>query len=296
MPIRKIIFLLTGLFCISFVYSQTYGAKRFKHISRLKVVNRNLPARINESSGLIFFRNKLWTMNDSGDVPFIFGLDTLGQNIRQIITIRNGRNIDWEEIAQDDNYIFVGDFGNNFGLRNKMVIYRIDKNAIPDTGNYSVDADSIIFSYRNKPLPGKKLERSSYDCEAMVPFHDTLVLFSKNWKGTNCNIYILPAIPGTYELSPVQTIIPDGLITGASLSPDKTKVLLVGYKDYCPFVYLLNKFNLQKISLKKAVHRYYSAKLAFQTEGITFSSQNEAYISCELNKLRPNTLFKVHFW
>jgi hypothetical protein len=296
MYIRKIIILLIGLFSFSSVFAQTHHVKHFKHISRLKVINRKIPSRINESSGLIFFRDKFWTHNDSGDGPYIYAMDTLGRNIEQIITIQNGRNIDWEEISQDERYIFIGDFGNNYGLRNRMVIYRIDKNLIPDTGNCTIGADSIIFSYKNKPLPStKKLIRSDYDCEAMIAYNDTLILFSKNWKGPICNIYFLPAQPGTYELSPVQTIIPDGLITAASLSYDKTKLLLLGYKDYCPFVYLINKFHPDKISLKKAVHKYFSARLGFQTEGISFVSQDEAYISCEYNKFRPGTLFKIKF-
>jgi hypothetical protein len=191
----------------------------------------------------------------------------------------------------------MGDFGNNYGFRNRMTIYRIKKDAIPDAVDASVNADSIVFSYNNKPMPvTKKWVRSDYDCEAMIVYNDTLILFSKNWQGPKCNIYVIPAIPGTYEISPVQTIIPDGLITAAALSPDKTKLLLLGYKDYCPFVYLINKFNPHKITLKKAVHKYYSAKLGFQTEGITFVSPDEAYISCEKNKLKPSTLFRVRFW
>lgn len=295
MRFQKFILLYFFILNIYSLPAQTNNFKKYKHISRLEVVNQSLPARINESSGLVYFRDKLWTINDSGDGPFIYVMDASGQRIMQIITIKNGINIDWEEITQDEKYIYVGDFGNNYGLRNRFTIYRVNKSSVPDTGNISIEADSIIFSYNNMPSPGKRLKRSAYDCEAMICFNDTLVLFSKNWVKPFCNIYFLPAQPGEYKLSPVKRIYLEGLITGASISPDKSEILLIGYKDYCPFVYLLNKFSLDKLTLKRSVHKYYSAMLGFQTEGITFISPDVALISCELNRFRQNTLFKIKF-
>ena len=296
MYVKRTIFLIFQLFCFSFVFSQAQQEGNSKHISKLEVIIHKIPKRINESSGLIFFRNKLWTHNDNGDGPYIYVIDTLGLNIDQIITIKNARNIDWEEISQDDKYIFIGDFGNDYGLRNRLVIYRINKNLIPDTGNITIAADSIVFSYIDKPSPKtKKLVRSDFDCEAMVPYKNTIILFSKNRNAPDCNIYFVPAKPGTYELSPVQTIFPDGAITAASLSFDKTKLILLGSKDHCPFLYLIDKFDPNNISLKKSAYRYFSSRLGYQAEGIAFVSANEAYISCEHNRLRPNTLFKVRF-
>jgi hypothetical protein len=291
---NKILLFGIALFSIYNLKGQEKVYRNFKHISKLVEIRKNIPSRINESSGLIFFKKKLWTHNDCGDGPYIYALDTTGKKIEQILTLANARNIDWEEITQDDQYIYIGDIGNNYGLRNTMVIYRIDKQFVPDSGNITVIADSIVFHYKNMvpDQPGKH-KFSDFDCEAMIALNDTLILFSKNWNSPRCNIYFLPAKPGEYEIVPQQTLAPDGLITAASLSPDKKKLLLLGYKDYCPFLYLINHFNLYNITLNKSVHRYFSARLGLQTEGITFFNDHSAFISCESNSLRANSLFKV---
>jgi hypothetical protein len=267
-------------------------AQNGNHISQLKEI-AVLPEKIKETSGLVFFRNYLWTINDSGDGPFIYSFDTAGKAISQIITVKNARNIDWEEITQDEKYFYIGDFGNNLGTRKELTIYRIKKVSIPESGNASVNADSIVFSYNNMEKPGKKPARSQYDCEAMVCCNDTLILFSKNWQRPLCRVYYIPAKPGRYHISPVTTLNIEGLVTGATLSSDKKKLLLIGYKDYSPFIYMIKPFNIKNIKIKRSAYRYYDTRLAQQTEGIAFTSSDEAYISSEMNPAHKNTLFKV---
>jgi hypothetical protein len=278
------------------ILSQNIEKKRYKHFSEPHVVKDSIPKRINESSGLIFYRNRLWTMNDSGDGPYIYVMDTAGKAILQVITIENAKNNDWEEISQDKDYIYVGDFGNNYGFRKNLTIYKVWKKSIPTHGNANVTAEKIEFSYLNMPKPGKLYKRSAYDMEAMISYHDTLVLFSKNWEEPYCNIYFIPSVPGKYQIAPAKTIHLDGLVTAASLSPDQTKVLLLGYRDYVPFVYILNDFSLQHISLNKPVFTYFTSYPGYQTEGITFMNDHEAMISCELNKYRLSSLFRIYFW
>ena len=86
-----------------------------------------LPENVLESSGLIYYNNRLITHNDSGNSPQLYELDSLGSQIFRTITINNATNIDWEDITQDDTYIYVGDFGNNSGNRQDLRIYRIKK-------------------------------------------------------------------------------------------------------------------------------------------------------------------------
>jgi hypothetical protein len=267
----------------------------FKNIDTLELVTDSLPSLINESSGLIFYRNKLWTHNDSGNEPKIYAIDTLGSEIIQTITVENAQNIDWEDICQDNNYIYIGDFGNNYGQRNLLTIYKIKKTSIPNTGNCKVKAEIIQFSYLNMPLAGAIPQRSAYDCEAMVCFNDTLVIFSKNWQKPICNVYCIPAKAGKYNISPSETIKLEGLVTSASLSPDGQNLVLLGYKNFVPFVLLIQNFSLNNISIRKSIFKLYDSQLGFQTEGIAFSSPTKAYISCEKHKYRPNSLFTINF-
>ncbi|MBL6943693.1 MAG: T9SS C-terminal target domain-containing protein, partial [Bacteroidales bacterium] len=86
-----------------------------------------LPPEIQESSGLAYFNEKLWTINDSGGLPVIYAFDTIVGQIVQRIIVDNAINIDWESLATDDDYIYIGDFGNNLGNRDDLAIYIVSK-------------------------------------------------------------------------------------------------------------------------------------------------------------------------
>ena len=86
-----------------------------------------LPANLSESSGAIFFNNKLITHNDSRGENKLFELDTITEQVTRTVAISNATNIDWEDITQDDTSIYIGDIGNNSGNRTDLKIYKISK-------------------------------------------------------------------------------------------------------------------------------------------------------------------------
>lgn len=77
--------------------------------NKLLSVDENL----NEISGIEYDKNgNLWAINDSGNTTEIHQIDSLG-NIERSINITNAKNIDWEDLTQDDfGHFFIGDFGN----------------------------------------------------------------------------------------------------------------------------------------------------------------------------------------
>ena len=84
-----------------------------------------LPDLINESSGLVFFDDQLWTHNDKGGEDKIYQIDTSTGVVIQTVVIAAADNDDWEDLAQDENHIYIGDFGNNKGDRMNLKIYKI---------------------------------------------------------------------------------------------------------------------------------------------------------------------------
>ena len=78
---------------------------------------------VSESSGLLFLNDKLITHNDSGGSNNLYEVDTLDGSISKTIKIKNSTNKDWEDIAVDSKYIYIGDFGNNNGNRKDLLIY-----------------------------------------------------------------------------------------------------------------------------------------------------------------------------
>ena len=103
-----------------------------------------LPPLLYESSGVIFFNNKLISHNDSGNENKLYEIDTISGEVVRTITIDNANNIDWEDIAQDASSIYIGDIGNNNGNRTDLKIYKISKTEYLSANN--VNAEIIYYN------------------------------------------------------------------------------------------------------------------------------------------------------
>src|SRR6185437_11352921 len=98
-----------------------------------------LPATINEISGIIYFNGKLYGHNDSGGQPAIYEIDTSTGIITKTITLQGASNVDWEDITQDDENIYLGDFGNNeSGNRTDLIVYKFPKADIQNSAGIDI--------------------------------------------------------------------------------------------------------------------------------------------------------------
>lgn len=237
-----------------------------------------LPAEVQETSGLIKFNGLVWTFNDSGGKPQIYGINLKNDSIEQIVTVKNAINKDWEEITQDNSFIYVGDFGNNQGTRDSMVIYKIPKATIPIKGNVDLTAEKIVFSYPGYKPVSLAVSMSPYDCEAFVVVKDSIYLFTKNWLDGTSTVYSLPKVRGKYLAKKLITLNTQGLVTGASFQDNK--LVLIGYSSFVPFIIKYAVSNMTKINEKQST-RYNMDKIAtYQTEGICFD-ETKILISSE---------------
>jgi hypothetical protein len=250
-----------------------------------------LPLQLHETSGLIRYKGLIWTMNDSGGEPAIYGLDLNQNEIVQVVRIENGMNVDWEALTSDERYIYIGDFGNNRGRRTDLRIYRIAKSEIDDQPEINLLAEKIDFVYPDQENFEFGLNDNPHDCEAFICMDDSLILFSKDWVTRKTNVYRLPAIPGRFEAELVDSFNVDGLVTGADISPDRQRLVLLGYKDYVPFIWYFDKIeknNLFGGNRKKfIIPQYFRA----QTEGILFYSNDTLLFSSEYSQL-PARLYR----
>ncbi|MCK4662254.1 MAG: hypothetical protein KAT68_05275 [Bacteroidales bacterium] len=240
-----------------------------------------LPDEIDENSGLIYYNKLLWTFNDSGGEPKIYAVDPSSGEIKSSYIVTNSTNVDWEAIAQDPSYIYIGDFGNNFGNRKDLKIYRIAKSDISASFNGKVSADIIEFSYIDQENFTIDNRNTKYDCEAMVYFNEKILIFTKDWKTRKTCIYSIPVEPGNYQAECVDSYNVDGLITGADMSPDRQYLALVGYKDYSPFIWIFTDFKNDKFFNGKKIRFELPSIYLAQTEGIVFITNDTLYFSCE---------------
>ena len=251
---------------------------------RLVIHTEYLDEIVLENSGLIWYRDKLWTINDSGGDPVLFSIDMRTGKCIQAIYIEGASNRDWEELAQDEDFIYIFDIGNNYGRREELAIYKVLKDSIPIAGNARIHPEIIRYRYGDMEQNAGYFNRSPYDCEAAFAMNDSLYLFTKDWENQQTKLYTCPASPGTYTLWPAATYEADGLVTGADISPeDSSLIMMVGYKDYVPFIWEIQGFDFTNYSMESTKRIDFPEKYDLQTEGIAIQSDERIFISCEMS-------------
>lgn len=265
---------------------------RFARVYNPIVQIKHLSDTVNETSGLIFYRNFIWTFNDSGGEPSIYRLDTVHGNIIQEIRLSNVHNVDFEDITQDEDFIFLGDIGNNFGNRKDLCIYKIAKKDIPLDENATVKAEEIHYNYADQHNFIIRPRMNNFDCEALISMKDQLYLFTKNWDDGKTRVYKLLKEAGNYSLDVVSEFPADGLITGGDYDAKTGTLGLVGYKDFMPFVWIFWDFDDDNFFDGKKVRLNLEEIHGAQTEGICFNPQGDFLISCE-ESYYPQTLYRI---
>lgn len=271
----------TDIMAINFNPSATFnkGDCIYRNTSIIPVSSWDLPQAMQETSGLIIWNDKIWTINDS-EYNNLYSFNAEHIESYQAYSLSGIVNTDWEEISQDENYIYIGDFGNNEdGNRKDLKIYRIEKISV--LTNTPI-IDTIHFTYPDQTdYYPKGLNNTDFDCEAFLVSSDSIYLFTKEWISQGTSVYSLPKKPGNFIATYSSSYHVQGLITGASYMEKEKLVVLCGYSSLLkPFLYLLYDFedhdffsgNKRKININLPYH---------QVEGITTIDGLRYYISNE---------------
>jgi hypothetical protein len=235
---KNIILIFIFLSSVFGVYSQETG------ITLSSAVNLASP-ELDESSGLEYCRGKLWTHKDSGGDAKLYAVDPTSGSIVQTITLDGITNVDWEDLAADGYYLYIADTGNNAnGARTDLVIYKINLDDIPLTGNATIlsgKIEAIRFYYpeQGENLASTGSNNTAYDCEAILIRNDIIHLFTKDWKSESdgsykTTEYLLPNVPhpsgGKYPAKKFKEHSTGFLVTGAD-NAGVNEIVLVGYQS-----------------------------------------------------------------
>ncbi|MCG9793328.1 T9SS C-terminal target domain-containing protein [Flavobacterium algicola] len=269
------------------------GSCRYKRTKIKPEFSVELSDSLVENSSLLYFDSLFWTINDDADTN-IYGMDENGV-IKRKIVIDGLKNKEWEEISQDQDYIYLGDFGNNIsGNRNDLKILRLSKNEF-ETGAAKID--TITFNYEDQLLLSpEQPNKTNFDCEAFIVLEDSIYLFTKHYKDLQTTVYTVPKVPGTYIAKAVKTYNIKGLVTGATYNSQTKLIALTAYSKLLqPFVFLLYDYrdvhffsgNKRKVKLKLPFH---------QVEGIATPNGFSYYITNEKTVRKPlfNTPQQMH--
>lgn len=175
-------------------------------------------SKLNEISGMVASLNNpgfFWVHNDSGDEPKVYLVNKDMQilltvflefgvyyenvvedsgNKTKIKHIEAIKSIDWEDITmytkENENYIVVGDIGDNSGQRSSIALYCFKEPVLNGMSNISISAEKMTLNYAE----------GARDAEALMfdPISDKMIILTK--RDVKSKIY-------AFTFKPEKTII-----------------------------------------------------------------------------------------
>lgn len=206
---------------------------------------------ISEMSGIVKSRrrdNLYWVHNDSGDSARIFAIDGNGNSVLptyskftfygdepqdgkkqwQGFEVLYANNVDWEDIAVDENYLYIADMGNNGNARRDLAIYLVSEiDPTASTRSAVIKRLPVVYPEQKEYPPKNRY----YDSESLFVVGGKLYVITKHrgpggflrapWEA-GANLYRLDT---SYEdrdnvLTRVDSHLLLTAATGADLSPD----------------------------------------------------------------------------
>ena len=228
---------------------------------------------------MAYLDGTLWTHNDSGGEAKLYAINQVNGTILKTVTVSNASNVDWEDLAFDNMYLFIGDFGNNSGTRKHLKIYKI-KRADLQTKT-SVEAEIIEFYYATQ-TEFTSNSNTNYDCEVFVAYEDKLYLFSKNHGNEETDMYALGMNAGVEVAEKVDTFNTNALVTGASIDAENKTLALIGYGNRgTPKSWIFSNFVDTDFFKGEQEKITWGTPAKAQIEGVTHMAKGKLYISSE---------------
>jgi hypothetical protein len=215
---------------------------------------------IDESSGLVVRGDRLFTVNDSGDGPYVYEVDLRTGETVGVTTFADEDPVDVEALAPGrGEEIWVGDIGDNLRSRGSIRIHRL----VPAEGGGRADATTYHLAYPDGP----------HDAEALLvhPRTDRVLVVTKRF-GRGGQVHRAPRRlePGRiHRLERIATV--PGMITDGTFLPDGRRVLLRTYGGAAVYSYpgfeLLQDFELPAQEQGEAVAVGDDGRVYLTTEG-----------------------------
>jgi len=205
--------------------------------------------RVTESSGVVISRGHagtLWTHNDSGDGPYLYATDSLG-NDHGAIRVSGAEAIDWEDLASGPcpsgrsggtglTCLYIADTGDNLERRKSVTIYAVPE---PEPPRTVADTQRVTAAARVLRL---RYPDGSHDMEAIyVSPRDTAVYLVSKGRGGSVSLYRVPRTAWggeavvTAERLQTLPIVPNRrlgrMVTGAAVRADGAVVAIRTYVD-----------------------------------------------------------------
>ena len=174
---------------------------------------------VKESSGIVKspkYPGIFWTHGDSGNPAELFAVKLDGTLVARV-PVADAPNLDWEDIASADGFLYVGDIGNNGGWLRVRVVYKF---AEPDPYAKDVPPIKPVATYRYR------FPEEPFDAEGLVVRGDQIYIARKAAGEASALYRLTPTEGDHYTLTRMQ-VLRSPYVTGADLSPDGRYLLTV---------------------------------------------------------------------
>ncbi len=246
---------------------------------------------LKENSGLVFFNGRLFTLNDSGNASEIYEIETKKGLIKNVNKIPS-ENIDWEAITADSTHIYIGDFGNNLGVRKDLKVLRLNV----DDSLTAEKIRSIPYFYPEQTDFSPRNLDNNYDAEAMIYLGGKIHIFTKEWSAKATSHYVInPLITDVQPAQKVESYKTDYVVTDAAYF--SSRLYLVGYTKKAEVFLTIFQESEPGIFFKNKPRKFYlgSSLQIGQIEGIAADEQGIYISGEELNmsfiKVKPALYF-----
>ena len=184
----------------------------------------DLIEELREVSGIIPFGDNMLAFGDSGSKNSLFEIDS-DCNLINEFNIPDAVNVDWEAIAISDGFIYIGNFGNNFGNRYNLEILKIDVNELSsETPIFS----RLNFTYEDQE-DFEQRDEHNFDCEAMFIDGVNIYLVTKNRANDVSHVYNINTIETEQIAKRKLDVELNRLVTDAYYVENDGNVLMSAY-------------------------------------------------------------------
>jgi hypothetical protein len=181
--------------------------------------------RIDESSGLVVRGRRLFTVNDSGDGPYVYAVDMRTGRTTAVLTYDDEEPTDAEALASGPGgALWVGDIGDNRRSRDSVRVHRLH----PAERSGTVPAATFGLAYPDGPHNAETL--------LVNPRTGRLFVVTKDYRGGV--VYEAPADLRAGETHLLRRVagVP-GLVTDGTFLPGGDRVLLRTYGSAALYTY-----------------------------------------------------------
>ena len=195
--------------------------------------------QLDEVSGIAVVRSKpdlFWMHNDSGDTARLFAVNRSGR-ISLTVNLKGATAFDWEDCDAQGKWVYAGDIGDNFSIRQDVQIYRFREPKHPN-------GDELTLTRKNWQRTTLRFPDGAHNCESLAVAPDGRILlvtkeengvsgfwvWQSGWKdGTNATLSKM----ASYKFDGAGKYAK--LATGADFSPDGRKLIVTTYTDLYEF-------------------------------------------------------------